>query len=170
MVVFNQQRVLGFTVVELVVVIILLSILSATALSRFVQPGVFAPGTLAATLSAQVHYAALSAQTDTSPVTLVVTPDTDVLRMQVASLTSILRSEEPSIANVVVSLVNGASTYGLASGQTWTLTFAGKGDVVDSSVGVNVLNPELGIEVIITGDSERVLCIQPIGTVSEEAC
>ncbi|XOV84059.1 MAG: prepilin-type N-terminal cleavage/methylation domain-containing protein [bacterium] len=160
----------GFTVVELVVVIILVSILSATALSRFSKPDIFAPSVLAGTLAAQVHFAAQAAQSRRAPVTLTLLPDTEFLTLQVATPTAILRSTEVSLANVSLSLANNANVYPLPAHSVWQMTFEGKGDLVAASIDALVLTPEAGITVRLAGDTELLLCVQPIGYVSEQAC
>ena len=155
---------------ELVVVIILLSILSATALSRFGRPDIFAPSVLAANLTAQIHFAAQAAQTRSTPVNLDVSPTGGRLLMQVATSGVVLRSVEPQLANVTLSLRNAGADYPIDVDDVWQMTFTGKGDLVAASIDVDLLDNEAGITAVFRGDSDRVLCIQPIGYVSEQAC
>lgn len=168
--VITRRRGLGFTVVELVVVIILLSILSATALSRLSKPDVFAASVLSTTLTAQIHFAAQAAQTRNTPVTLNVTPASGRLVMQVASSGGMLRSTDAALANVSLSLTNSGTVYPISSGSVWQMTFVGKGDLVAASLDTDILDPEAGITAHLRGDTDQFLCVQPIGYVSEQAC
>lgn len=165
-----RRRGRGFTVVELVVVIILLSILSATALSRFSRPDVFAASALANTLTAQIHFAAQAAQTRSTPVTLNVTQTSGLLLAQVASAAVMIRETQASLANVSLSLSNNGTDYPVSEGAVWQMTFRGKGDLVAASLDAIVLNPGIGITAHFSGDTDRFLCVQPIGYVSEQAC
>jgi len=168
--VITWRRGRGFTVVELVVVIILLSILSATALSRFSKPDVFAASALANILTAQIHFAAQAAQTRSTPVTLNATQAGGLLFMQVASAGVMIRETEASLANVSLSLTNSGTDYPVSEGAVWRMTFLGKGDLVAASLDADVLDPDMGITAHFSGDTERFLCVQPIGYVSEQAC
>jgi prepilin-type N-terminal cleavage/methylation domain-containing protein len=170
MTVITLRRGRGFTVVELVVVIILLSILSATALSRFSKPDVFAASALANTLTAQIHFAAQAAQTRSTPVTLNVTRVGPRLLMQVVSAAVMLRETQAALANVSLSLTNNGTDYPVPEGGVWQMTFVGKGDLVAASLDADVFDPGMGITAHFSGDTERFLCIQPIGYVSEQAC
>jgi MSHA pilin protein MshC len=168
--VITWRRGRGFTVVELVVVIILLSILSATALSRFSRPDVFAASALANTLTAQIHFAAQAAQTRSTPVTLNVTQAGGRLLMQVASAGVMIRETQAALKNVSLSLDNNGTEYTVSEGDIWQMTFLGKGDLVAASLDTDVLDPESGVTVFFSGDTDRLLCVQPIGYVSEQAC
>ena len=168
--VITRRRGQGFTVVELVVVIILLSILSATALSRLSKPDIFAASVLATTLTAQIHFAAQAAQTRSTPVTLNITPASGRLEMQVASASGMLRSTDASLANVNLSLTNSGTLFPVANGSVWQMTFAGKGDLVAASLDADILDPQAGITAHFSGDTDQFLCVQPIGYVSEQAC
>lgn len=168
--VITWRRGRGFTVVELVVVIILLSILSATALSRFSKPDVFAASALANTLTAQVHFAAQAAQTRSTSVTLNVTQAGGLLLMQVASAGVMMRETEASLANVSLRLTNNGTDYPVSEGAVWRMSFLGKGDLVAVSLDADVLDPDMGVTARFSGDTERFLCVQPIGYVSEQAC
>ena len=168
--VITGRRSQGFTVVELVVVIILLSILSATALSRFSKPDVFAASALANTLTAQIHFAAQAAQTRSTPVTVNVVQAGGLLVMQVVSAAVIIREADASLANVSLSLTNSGTDYPVSDGAVWQMTFRGKGDLVAASLDADVFDPDMGITAHFSGDTERFLCVQPIGYVSAQAC
>ena len=100
----HSKRALGFTIVELVVVLLLLGILSATALSRFVEPSAFAPRTIAGALMAQTHFAALSAQTSADDVDFVVLPSAGDWTMDVSIMGLSQRSTTAAMANTRIEV------------------------------------------------------------------
>lgn len=164
------KRAPGFTIVELVVVVLLLGVLSVTAMSRFVEPSAFAPSTVSSVVMAQGHYAAQSAQTSAASITLSVAGVGNTWQADVSDGALSLRSVSVDVANTQIEIANGASVYDLAAVTPLDLVFAGDGDLQSAMAGANVLNVDLGTELRIIGDTTRVLCFYPTGYASARAC
>lgn len=90
--------------------------------------------------------------------------------MQVASAGVMIRETQAALKNVSLSLDNNGTEYTVSEGDIWQMTFLGKGDLVAASLDADVLDPESGVTVLFSGDNDRLLCVQPIGYVSEQAC
>ena len=166
----RRRRAPGFTIVELVVVLVLLGILSATALSRFVEPSAFAPGTITATLRAQTHFAALTAQTNADDADFLLSPGGGDWIVDVAVSGVSRRQTAVGAANTRIEVANGAATADVDAANPLTLTFRGDGELVDADLGGATLDPGLGIELRVIGDSVYVTCLQPTGTASAGPC
>ncbi len=166
----HRKRALGFTIVELVVVLLLLGILSATALSRFVEPSAFAPRTITGALLAQAHFAALSAQTSADDVDLVVLPSAGDWTMDVSIVGISQRSTEVAAANTRMEITNGALVADVDAANPLSLTFSGDGEVTGAALGATALNPNLGVQVRVIGDTTRTLCLHPTGYAGQEGC
>ncbi len=166
----HRKRALGFTIVELVVVLLLLGILSATALSRFVEPSAFAPRTITGALLAQTHFAALSAQTSADDVELMVLPSAGDWTMDVSIVGVSQRMTEATVANTRMEVTNGALVADVDAANPLAITFSGDGEVVSATLGATTLNPELGVQVRVIGDTTRTLCLHPTGYAGQSGC
>jgi len=166
----DRIRALGFTIVELVVVLLLLGILSVTALSRFVEPDAFAPRTIVAVVLAQGHYAAQSAQASSDDVTLRVSRVGTTWQTDVSDSVVNLRMSAVDVANTRIEVANDGNVYDLDAASSLALTFTDDGELLSGSVGVSVLNLGAGTEVRIIGDSSQIVCFYPTGYASARAC
>lgn len=164
------QRALGFTVVELVVVILLLGVLSATAISRLSEPTAFAPRVIGGTLAAQTHFAALTAQTNPADTDLVILPSLGDWTVDVSIAGTSRRLAEAAIANTRIEVANGATTADVDAASALTLTFSGDGELVAGTLGATALDPGLGVEIRIIGDTTRTYCVHPTGYAGDGPC
>lgn len=162
----------GFTIVELVVVIILLGILSVAAVSRMMSPSDFAPGMVSATTASQFRYARALAfareDTDVQFVITVVGGDWQITSSTAADGT--LRSEEIEQGDTTLQLANGAFSGVVTTTDPLRITFASNGDLASASLGTQSLDPALGLRLQIDGDSSRTLCVYPNGYLLTADC
>ena len=166
----HRTRALGFTIVELVVVILLLGILSVTALSRFVEPSAFAPRTITGALLAQAHFAALSAQTSADDVDLVILPSAGDWSMDVSIVGVSQRSTEVVVANTRIEVTNGALVADVDTANALAVTFSGDGEITGAALGATTLNPALGVQIRVIGETTRTVCLHPTGYAGQEGC
>ncbi|MFK7912981.1 MAG: Tfp pilus assembly protein FimT/FimU [Pseudomonadales bacterium] len=168
----RRQHAQGFTIVELVVVIILLGILSVAAVSRMVSPSDFAPGMVSATTASQFRYARALAfareDTDVQFMLAIVGSDWQITSSTGADGT--LRSEEIEQGDTTVQLVNGAFTGSVSVLDPLRITFASDGGLAAASLGTQSLDPDLGLRLQISGDSSRLLCVYPNGYLFTADC
>lgn len=162
----------GFTIVELVVVIILLGILSVAAVSRMISPSDFAPGMVSATTASQFRYARALAfareDTDVRFMLAVVGSDWQITSSTDADGT--VRSEQIEQGDTSVQLVNGAFSGIVSNSDPLRITFASDGGVASATLGAQSLDPDLGLRLQINGASSRSLCVYPNGYLLTADC
>jgi MSHA pilin protein MshC len=164
------KQALGFTIVELVVVLILLGVLSATAMSRFIEPSAFAPRNIAAAIKAQSHYATQHALTGSAIVNLNIAAQADRWLIEAVQGGIPVRQAEPAASNTQLQVINDGTTYAITPAANFTVSYTASGDVFGAAVGANALNVQTGIELQVAGDTTQVMCIYPTGYVSARAC
>ena len=74
------------------------------------------------------------------------------------------------IANTRIEVANGAAAADVDAANPLTLTFSGDGEVAGALLGGAVLDPRLGIEFRVIGDSTRIVCLHPTGYSSAGPC
>ena len=162
----------GFTIVELVVVIILLGILSVAAVSRMISPSDFAPGMVSATTASQFRYARALAfareDTDVRFMLAVVGGDWQITSSTDADGT--VRSEQIEQGDTSVQLVNGSFSGVVSNSDPLRITFASDGGVASAMLGAQSLDPDLGLRLQINGASSRLLCVYPNGYLLTADC
>ena len=162
----------GFTIVELVIVVILLGILSVAAVSRMVSPSDFAPGMVSATTASQFRFARALAfareDTDVQFVIAVVGDDWQITSSTAADGT--LREEQIEQGDTTLQLINGAFNGAVSALEPLRITFASNGDLATASLGTQALDPNLGLRLQIDGDSSRLLCVYPNGYLLTADC
>ena len=164
---------LGFTVVELITVLVLLAILSSVALSRMVRPDAFAPATLAHQLKLDLNVAlgaATARQDVTTSLALLADADAWVLRVS-NDLEGTQRETRVDMLNSSVAVTDGAVAEVVSAVAAFELSFSGAGEVATASIGGAVLDASGGIDLTIVGaSSSRDLCLHPTGYLDDSTC
>lgn len=162
----------GFTVVELVLVVILLGILGVAAMSRFVEPSAFAPGIVSETLIAEARIAQqIAASRRDAAVTLTVDRLGADWRFRVAtSVDGVVRTQQVAAENTGIQAASGAVSDDLDAATPLVLQFGHDGDLAAVVVGATPGSAALGVSLGISGDSARAACIYPTGYASASAC
>ncbi len=162
----------GFTVVELVTVILLLGILSVVAFGRFVRPSAFTPGAVvhALILEARVVRQLAATRAD-AVVTFTIDRMGSNWRLQTATdVDGVLRTELVAADNTSLRATSGAADDQLDAATAATLVLDSSGDLAAVTIGGTPGDPTLGVEFAITGDSDREACIYPTGYANDAAC
>ena len=162
----------GFTIVELITVIILLGILSTVALSRFVSPDAFAPGIVTHALLAEARFAQ---QLAVSRHDAVVSLNVDQLgsdwRLRTSTdLDGVVRTETVAVKNTSITASSGAASDDIDASTPLVLQFDAAGDLGSITLGVAAGDASLGVSLSVYGDTTRVVCIYPTGYASDAAC
>jgi len=162
----------GFTIVELIVVVILLGILSISAISRFVQPSAFSPGIVAEAAIAEIRFAQqLASSRRDAAVTFTMDRFGDDWRFRVTTdVDGLVRTELVEAENTTVQATSGALTNTVAGGTPLVLQFSHAGDLTAVTIGAAAGSPAMGVGLGIDGDSRRDACIYPSGYASAAAC
>ncbi len=162
----------GFTIVELITVIMLLGILSTVALSRFVSPDAFAPGIVTHAVLAEARFAQ---QLAVSRRDAVVSLNIDQLgtdwRFRTSTdLDGVVRTETVAIKNTSMTATSGATTGAINSSTPLVVQFDAAGDLESITLGVAAGDVSLGVSLAVSGDSNRNVCIYPTGYTTDAAC
>ena len=162
----------GFTIVELVVVLLLLGILSVYAGSRFVRPSAFAPTTVAHAIVDVVRYAhQLAVSRQDALVTMTLIESGTELRLTVSTdVDGTALSETVSHYGLTIDASSGAATATLDATTGLTLQFAASGDLDSVLIGGSTGDAASGAELALSGDTARTLCVYPTGYVANAAC
>jgi MSHA pilin protein MshC len=162
------RREAGFTIVELIAVLLLLGILAATAMSRLVGGNAYAPALVSEQL---IALGRLAQQTALSRQDAVVSLDIDQnagdwrMRVLVDDGTGPVtaREELVEIRNTSIVVGNGAVSLPLDATVPLHLGFDGLGSLAPSTGGATNLDPSLGIGIGVTGDSAYSVCFGSTG-------
>lgn len=162
----------GFTVVELIAVIVLLSVLGVVAMGRMTGPDMFAPTLVSQTLATEMRFAQ---QLATSRQDAVVSVTLDRLgtdwRLQTATdVDGVIRTQSVDAANTAIDAVSGPAAANLSGGTSLSLSFDHSGNVTAVTIGGTAGTPATGIAVTVSGDTTRDLCIYPSGYVHQAIC
>ena len=162
----------GFTIIELITVVVLLGILSMVAFSRFVRPSAFVPSIVAHGIVAETRLAQQRANSRRDAV-VTLTIDrvgTDWRFLHSTDVDGVVRTELVGASNTTLQAQSGAANNTVDAANALVLQFDNNGDVVSVTVGADVGDPALGVSVSLTGDSDRDVCIYPTGYAVEESC
>jgi len=167
-----RRRISGFTLVELIVVIILLSVLSVTAISRMVTPSAFEVGALADAILTQLragHQLAATRRNDL--VSVVLDSDGGEWRLRVNSAAEgTLKTVWVDADSVQVTASSGAASALLGPGSPLALYYDSLGDLATVTIHSNAGAPDLGVALTLAGDSNRQICVYATGYAVPEAC
>ena len=167
-----MNRSAGFTLVELITVILLLGILSAVAIARSPGSRDFQPRLFASTAAEQYRFArGLSTSRYQDPVTYAIAGTATNWTFTTSSSTSgEVRRETIANNEASLSVRNGTATTLVATGTQLLISFTPSGDLAAATLGTAALQPELGIELQIAGTSAHELCIHPTGYLRTGIC
>lgn len=162
----------GFTIVELITVVILLGILSVTAISRFVEPSAFAPGIITHAFILQARAAQqIAASRADAQITLTMDRVADEWRLRVVSdVDGILRDELIAAENTSLTASSGAASGAINAAAPLILSFDSRGDLSAVVIGASAGTPGSGVDLQFSGDSNRSVCVYPSGYASDDAC
>lgn len=162
----------GFTLVELISVMVLLSILGIFAMARMTSPELFSPAVVSGAVAAEVRFARqLAAARRDAVVSVTVDRLGDDWRLRTSSdVDGVLRTELVSADNTVLQAASGATSAALDAATGLTLTFDHAGDLTAVLIGAAPGAPGTGVSVTVAGDTTRQLCVYPSGYTHAGAC
>ena len=167
-----RARAGGFTIVELIAVIVLLSVLGVVAMARLPSPNLFAPAVLAQALISEARLARqMAASRHDAVVTLSVVAEPQGWRARVSTdVDGIIRSQLIETAGTTIAASSGAVTASLDATTALSVSFDAAGRVGAISIGAAAGSPGLGLSLSISGDNSRDICIYASGYASDSAC
>lgn len=162
----------GFTLVELISVMILLSILGIFAMARMTSPALFAPAVVSGAVAAEVRLARqLAAARRDAVVSVTVDRLGDAWRLRTSSdVDGVLRTELVRADNTALQVASGTASAFLDAATALTLTFDHAGDLSTVLIGATPGTPGSGVNLTVAGDSTRRLCVYPSGYAHAGAC
>jgi len=171
-----SRRSVGFTLVELITVLLLLGILSSVAVARGLKPSDFEPRALSALTAEQYRFAhGLSTGRYGDAVEFSISTSSDRwIFVTASSAEGEVNREDFSADSLSLSIINAGTTTSLnptaSSGAGLAVQFSTSGDVESASMDGNALQIDFGIELRVVGDSAHSLCIYPTGYIGSSSC
>ena len=162
----------GFTIVELITTIILLSILSGVAMSTMTTSSSFAPSTITHQYNLELslaHGYATARQDVTVSLELLADADTWLMRTS-NSTDGVIRSTAVDAYNTSINVSSGATSSQLSDLDTLLLSYSGTGEIALATLAGTNIDPAEGIQFDVVGDSNRTLCLYPTGFFYHAAC
>lgn len=162
----------GFTIVEMVTVIILLGILSIGGFSAFVQPSAFASQIVTHELVSQVRLARrLAASRQDAVVSLSMTQVGVQWVFEIRTdIEGSVRTETVSADHSAVHISNGALSRNLDATTPVIIGFDRQGDLSEITLGGASGDPGQAIAIEVTGDNNQNACIYPTGYAAQVSC
>ncbi len=163
---------LGFTIVELITVVILLGILSAVAFARMGSSSAFEPAMLMQQIDEELRLAQkLATSRQDSQISFTLSLNGDQWQCQTgSSVDGILRTALIDRNNSSIVATSSTESVALSTTTTLSLQMDGIGNLTTATLGANSASVDMGIHLLIGGDSQRNLCIYPTGYVAHAAC
>ncbi len=162
----------GFTIVELIVVVILLAVLGTVAIARMVKPTTFAASVVGNGLREAYSGAVqLAVNRQDTTVTTTLSDADPVWRLDVSTaLDGVVRRVELDRDSTTIEAINGAAATTLAAGDTVVLSFASTGALDTLTIAGAPADASLGLQLGVAGDSVFILCVHPTGFTADAAC
>lgn len=165
----------GFTIVELVTVLLLLGILSAFAVSKLMGASSFRPSLVVQESMALLRFSLSQAQARQDlGISFVLDQSGSDWRFRVLAdrtgSAAELRTAMIAHSDAAIRVLNGVGQTHLDSSTALVIDFDGLGSIVSSTAGATVLNPDLGIGLEVSGDATFNLCVAPGGFAFRGAC
>lgn len=162
----------GFSIIELITVIILLGILSAVAFARMGSSSAFEPAMLMQQIDEELRLAQkLATARQDSQITFTLSLNGNQWQCQTRSdIDGILRTSVIDQNNSSVVATSGAVTAAINATTTLSLQMDGIGNLTAVTLGASPGTAELGVHLLVGGDSQRNLCVYPTGYVAHASC
>lgn len=162
----------GFTIVELITVILLLGVVSAVVIARSGRTSDFEPRRFASTAAQQYRFAhGLSSGRYDDPIRFSISASSTNWQFVTASIADgEVRREDLVAEDISVSIANGSTTENLSPGDVLQIDFAASGDIAAAQIGSVALQAAQGIELTISGNSTHSLCIYSTGYLGTGVC
>lgn len=170
----RRVRAGGFTIVELIAVLLLLGILSTVAMSRMVKGSAYTPSLVVQEVVALTRFGqqlAMSRQDATVSLEMQQIASDWRFRVRVDSGAGAIdaRVQATERSNSSITVTNGATTMTLAS-DPLVLTFDGLGNLSTAAVGATAMNASIGVQLTVLGDSNRTVCVSSTGYAYRDSC
>ncbi|MDZ7670257.1 MAG: hypothetical protein U5Q16_12855 [Gammaproteobacteria bacterium] len=163
---------MGFTMVELIAVVVLLSVLGVVAMGRMVSPDMYAPAVVSQALVAELRYAQqLATSRQDAAVSLTVNRSAAQWQLQVVTdVDGVIRSETLDAANTAITAVSGPASATLGPGNALSVSFDHSGDLTAVAIGASPGTVDNGVALTVSGDTSRDICIYPSGYANQAPC
>jgi len=162
----------GFTVVEMVTVIILLGILSIGGFSAFVKPSAFAPLIVTHELVAQARLARrLAASRQDAAVSLSLTQSGSEWVFETSSdIDGLVRTENVSADHTALQVTNGLLSVSIDATTSLVVEFDRVGNLSGITIGADTGDASQAIAIQVTGDTNQDACIFTTGYAAQVSC
>ncbi len=162
----------GFTIVELITVIMLLGILSVVAFARVVKPSAFVPSVITQALVAENRIAQqLAVSRVDANVSLLIDRLNADWRFRISTdVDGLVRTTLLDANNTTLQATSGAVSAPIDAATPLLITFSHAGDLDTIQIGAGSGDASMGVDLLLSGDSNRQACIHPTGYSTDAAC
>jgi len=164
----------GFTVIELVAVLVLIGVLAVTSYSRWFSGDAFASTTTVADISS---VARLAQRVAISKPGNVITLEIDrvgdswelaVMEDDAGTITTLFQIDNTSGNSISVSGVSGPVL--LSTTNNLVINYDALGSLTNLVVGGTSLGASIGVAISVSTDAPKAMCISPVGFVHAGNC